>query len=43
MLIRWATKEDKIAWMQLADNVADIFRNPTMSTDKIFMITWTVN
>ncbi len=36
MLIRWATKEDKTAWMQLADNVADIFRNPTMSTDKDF-------
>lgn len=27
MLIRWATKEDKTAWMQLADNVADIKSN----------------
>lgn len=36
MLIRWATKEDKPAWMQLANNVAHIFGNPTMSTDKDF-------
>lgn len=37
MLIRWATDEDKPAWTELADNVADIFRNPTMSTDKDFI------
>jgi GNAT superfamily N-acetyltransferase len=36
MLIRWATKEDIPAWMKLADNVAMIFGNPTMSADKDF-------
>lgn len=36
MLIRWATTDDKYAWVELADNVANIFGNPTMSTDKDF-------
>lgn len=36
MLIRWATLEDKPSWIRLADNVAIIFGNPTMSTDKDF-------
>ncbi len=37
MLIRWATNEDKPAWTELVDNVADIFKNPTMSTDNDFL------
>lgn len=37
MLIRWAKKEDKTAWIQLSDNVAQIFGNPTMSTDNDFI------
>lgn len=36
MLIRWATQQDKPAWIALADNVAHIFGSPTMSTDKNF-------
>lgn len=36
MLIRWTTKDDKPAWIQLADNVADIFGNPNMPHDKDF-------
>lgn len=36
MLIRWATPEDKPSWIKLADNVSNIFGNPTMSTDKDF-------
>lgn len=36
MLIRWATHENKSAWIKLADNVANIFGNPTMSTDRDF-------
>ena len=36
MLIRWATLEDKPSWIRLADNVANIFGHPTMSTDKDF-------
>ncbi len=36
MLIRWATSKDKPAWIQLADNVADIFGNSSMATDKDF-------
>ncbi len=36
MLIRWTTKEDKPAWIQLASDVADIFGNPNMPHDKDF-------
>lgn len=37
MLIRWGTGKDKLAWIKLADNVAHIFRNPTMAMDKDFL------
>lgn len=37
MLIRWATIEDKAAWIELADNVANIFGYSNMSTDKHFL------
>ena len=36
MLIRWATQQDKPAWIALADNVVHTFGSPTMSTDKDF-------
>ena len=36
MLIRWAVKDDKPAWMELAASVADLFDSPAMSTDKSF-------
>lgn len=37
MLIRWAIPEDKASWIKLAENVANIFSFPTMSTDKDFL------
>lgn len=37
MLIRWAVNDDKSSWIDLANNVADIFGNPTMSTDEDFI------
>ena len=36
MLIRWAAKNDKPAWIELAGEVACIFDSPTMATDKSF-------
>lgn len=36
MLIRWVTPIDKPVWERLADDVADIFEYPGMSTDKGF-------
>lgn len=37
MLIRWATEKDKPAWIELADNVANIFGSASMATDKDFL------
>jgi len=37
MLIRWATNEDKQAWVALAENIADIFDAPDMPTSQSFL------
>lgn len=37
MLIRWATAEDKPAWIELAKDVSDIFGHTNMSTDSDFL------
>lgn len=37
MLIRWATIDDRAAWIKLAGDVSSIFRSETMPTDESFL------